>query len=37
MIQERGGKKNHSTEGDFIGQSKMAVELVGGIFMFLNE
>lgn len=34
---ERRGKKNHSTEGNFIGQSKMAVEFVGGISIFLNE
>lgn len=30
---ERRGEKNHSREDNFIGQSIMAIELVGGVFL----
>lgn len=37
VFQERGGKKNHSREGNFISQSRISIGLEGGVFVFLNE
>ena len=37
MFEKRGGGKNHSKEGNFIGQSRIIIGLVGRVFIFLNE